>query len=202
MRLIIPIVILLLASCRTSKNIQTRTDNLDSLSVLIKDSMTRVLEEQSEAYNRHIEELIKSGVTFEDCPPCMNRDSILNLLDSAGRTRFRVIEQQERIRELQNKVRINADGSIEAEGRIKSAMLAKSRTDDELRTMERRYDSLQRVADSALTRLQTSQTETVRIVKRTPWVPWGLVAVALIVLSVREYMNYRSRKRLRQITPL
>lgn len=156
--------------------------------------MIRVQEHIVESYNRAIEEMTKAGVTFEDCPPCMNRDSVLNLLDSAGRTRYKLIEQEAKIRDLNRKVKILADGSIEAEGPIKAAMMSKSRTDAELRTMERLYDSLHRENDNLTTRLQTSQKATVKRKTSRPWLPWGLLVLVAIWYAYREYRAYRFRQ--------
>lgn len=172
-------LLLLIASCRTTKEIDTNIQTDYKELTRIRDSAAQVITEQSEAYNRHIEELITSGITFEACPPSMNRDSVLQLLDSAGRTRYALIEARDKIKDLQNKVKINADGSIEAEGAIKSANVARSRTEDELRSLELRYNELQHYSDS-LVASQKTTSEVTHKKKSTRWglLPWGLLFLA------------------------
>jgi hypothetical protein len=198
-------IALAMSACTTSKHVTSAKLNIDSTAIKaearVRDSMVHVQEVIIESYNKMISDLTTSGVTFEDCPPCMDRDSVLSLLDSAGRTRYLLIEQEAKIRDLTRKVKINADGSLEAEGRIKSAMMSKSRTENELRAMERRNDSLWRVNDSLATRLETtlqvSQTEKSRTVKRFPWVPWSVALIFALLYGRERYIRWRANQKIK-----
>lgn len=188
MKLLLPILfILLLASCRTTRQTTTTQVNTDSIITHVKDSMTAVHKKEIESYQKHIEELSSSGVTFvtDSCP---ERDAVLLLLDSAGRANYEKALLQEKVKSLTNKVTISEKGVITAEGQIKSAFFSKSLLQDELRQKESTIDSLNRVVQTDSIRYSQQIQIKEKVVTKTvfPWYFWlFLVLAAAIVWVVR-----------------
>lgn len=169
MKAFLPILfIMFLASCRVTRDTTVRNENTDSVYNHVKDSMTAIHKKEIETYQKHIEELSSSGVTFtvDSCP---ERDAVLQLLDSAGRANYEKALLQDKIKSLTNKVTISEKGVITAEGQIKSAYFSKSLLQDELRRSELTIDSLHREIDSSNARLSRNVNVKETVVTKTRW---------------------------------
>lgn len=186
MKAFLPILfIVLLASCRTTRETTTTQVNTDSIVSHVKDSMTAVHKKEIETYQKHIEELSSSGVTFvvDSCP---ERDAVLQLLDSAGRANYEKALLQDKIKSLTNKVTISEKGVITAEGQIKSAYFSKSLLQDELFKKELTIDSLHKVVQTDSVKFSKQISVKEKVVTRTvfPWYFWLLLLVAAVIAWV------------------
>jgi len=135
------IVILLIGamSCSSSKNISTTNRQVDNTVINEKDSIIQLQITEIERLTAEIRELQYAGVTFDndsgqhpviliekgiDC----NVDSIMAIMDI-----------------YKNKVKISADGTIQAEGKLKSAYYSRDKLSRFIVELQHRYDSLSEV---------------------------------------------------------
>lgn len=158
-------VTILLFSCTSTKNIQTARVNVDSIVAAEKLKLTQKHESEIKEYQKHLEEMTSSGVTFlvDSCP---ERDLLPLLLDSTGKANYEKMKLEEKIRSLTAKVKISSKGDIEAEGPIKAAYFSKSLLEKELQRAERTLDSMQVELDSSHARLTRVEATKDKQVKR------------------------------------
>jgi hypothetical protein len=161
------IIFTLLLSCSSTKNVQTSHVNVDSIVNAEKLKLTQKHESEIREYQKHLEELTSSGVTFvvDSCP---ERDLLPLLLDSTGKANYEKMLLENKIKSLSNKVTISEKGLITAEGNISAAYFSKSVLEKELQRSERTIDSMQIELDSSHSRLTRVETEKTKQVKRKP----------------------------------
>jgi hypothetical protein len=184
--LIVALILLLftLFSCRTVKESTSTRINTDSLVTHVKDSLTRVHTSEVTELKKMIEEMTSAGVTFVTVDSCPERESVLALLDSAGKERYKAIELAAKVKELSSKVTISEKGAITAEGKIKAAYFTSSRMESELFRVEKTNDSLRHVieTDSIKYAKQIAQEANKKKKSSFPWwMVWAAGAVGVVV---------------------
>lgn len=183
MKLLIPVIaIAMLSSCHVSRNVSTAHQTVDSVAKSSYDSLQHVYEATVAFYEKITHDSTTTDVVFEN-DPCPNIDSIYAILDSAGKVRFEVMLKDQQIKELKNKLKVNADGSFEAEGRIKSYRTTAEKYINENASLRHEKDSLNRVIKSKEDQLsKVSDTKTI-VVKKTfiPWWLWLIIGVLAVL---------------------
>lgn len=193
MRFIYLFLIVLLASCHTSRNIQRSTVNTDSVVTSVRDSFLHVIDEEYQRHAKEISDITTSGVVFEN-EPCLGRDSLLKIvnglkLDSASLSSLsRAIKS-----EYTNKVKILSNNSIEAEGRIRSVNLTAQRWLKEVDELGRRNDSLTAELERKDVLLSKKETTTVKIIKIN-FPPLWMILVGLAVIGVLWFYDRNTVK--------
>lgn len=174
MKLLIPILLVLAASCTTTKEVVKTVTNTvtDSTAVKQRDSLRLRIATERLKHEEEIKTIKATGIVFSDCDTVIidescNVDSIMTVLKAT-----------------RNKVRILADGSIEAEGRIRSAYSNSESLRQYNFELEQSVTELSRVRDSLVVELSKVSATTVKAkdVKRGfPWL-WFLVGCAIGVV--------------------
>lgn len=191
-------MIALLSSCRVSRNVSTSRQTVDSVARSSFDSLQHVYEATIAFYERMTHDSSTTDVVFEN-EPCPNIDSIYAILDSAGKARFEVMLKDKQIRELKNKLKVNADGSFEAEGRIKSYRTTAEKYIQENSSLRHEKDSLTQVIKTKDDQLSKTAEVKMLVVKKTfiPWWIW-LIIIILGVLWIyglipkNKLLNFKS----------
>lgn len=171
--IIIMVLLLLATACSTQKHIVSTKATVDSTAINEKDSIIRVLTQDNQRLTSEIHELQYAGVTFDtsgqhpvyiiEGEAACNVDSILALLHDAN-----------------NKVKIYADGTIEANGRLKSAYYSKDKANRFIIELQRINDSLRAVKQKEEIRYITNTVTVDRQVKRSLLNFWWLFMIGFI----------------------
>lgn len=143
MKLFAAYLLLFLSACSTSKKTVHKEEiNRDSIFQKQIDSLLQVQKETVIIYEKKWEEARKNKVEFDNpCPTMPNIDSSCNK-DSL----VQVIRAQDQLlQSMDNEVRLNADGSINAKGRIKYLNTEWTRSEQEKSFWQQKYDSLNKV---------------------------------------------------------
>jgi len=166
-------LILSFLSCKTSKHITTSVATVDSSVLKEKIDSLHLLITELYRLQSEIKELQYAGVVFDSsqCPPTQfvidkncNVDSIMRILDS-----------------YRNRVKILADGTIEAEGKLKSAFYTKDKLTRTIAELQRTIDSLHNVKQAEKIDYKQKIVTVYREVKRSffsQWWMWLIVFVA------------------------
>lgn len=174
-------MVLLLSSCRTTKDISVNTAQSDSLYRARMEDSLKMLATYRENYEKMVQTFNETGVVFdpEPCPPI---DSIYALLDSAGKIQYENILLREKIASVSNKLEVAADGSIKAEGRISSYKRTQQSLEREISNKDSTIEILQKKVSEQEAQLSTKQTEKIVHVKRSvfPGYWWFGLLVTLI----------------------
>lgn len=188
------ITILLLASCKVTKQVSTSRVNTDSLVSEEKRKLTEVHQKETDELRKMIEEMTSSGVTFvvDSCP---ERDAVLALLDSTGRANYEKARLQDRVKSLSNKVTISERGLITAEGNIKEARFTSSKLQEELFRSEKTIDSLQAELQNKDTHVETISITKDKDVKRTSPIPWIFF---LLACSASAFVGWWARGKIKE----
>lgn len=166
-------LMILAASCSTNKQVTSSSKTVDSTVLNEKDSMIRVLEQENQRLTSEIHELQYAGVTFDSslCPP-----SVINVPEDCNVDSILALLSYEK-----NRVKIYADGTIEAEGKLRSAYYSKDKLSRFIVELQRINDSLRQVKQKTETRYVTNTVTVEKKVKRkffnSPflWLVIGLV---------------------------
>lgn len=160
-----------ISSCSTTKEVVKTVTNTvtDSTAVHQRDSLHKVVASERLKHEEEIKTIKSTGIVFSDCDTVIidsscNVDSIMAVLKAT-----------------RNKVKILADGSIEAEGRIRSAYSNNESLRQYNFELEQKVTELSQVKDSLAVELEkvTAVKVTTKDVKRGfPWL-WFLVGLAL-----------------------
>ena len=123
-----------LQSCQTQKHITSEKVITDSTAIKIKSDSIRILKNTVAQLEVVIHELKNSTVQFDttDCPPTK-----IEIPEDCNTDELVAI-----INRLNNRVKIYADGTIEAEGRIRNANVLKELQEKLTATLKEKYDSL------------------------------------------------------------
>lgn len=186
------ITILLLTSCRTTKQVSTSRVNTDSLVSEEKRKLTEVHQKETAELRKMIEEMTSSGVTFvvDSCP---ETDATLAFLDSTGRANYEKARLQDRVKSLSNKVTISEKGLITAEGNIKAAYFTSSKLQEELSRTEKTIDSLTSENERKDTQLNKTSVTKDKDVKKTSLIPWIFF---LLACSASAFVGWWAKKRI------
>lgn len=164
--------LILAFSCTTTKHIATNRTTIDSTVLNEKSDSIRNLQIENQRLSQEIHELQYAGVVFDSarCPPSVinvpedcNVDSLLMLLSI-----------------YQNKVKILADGTIEAQGKIKSAYYTKDKLSKVIAELQRVNDSLKVVKAKTETVVKTEVVTKEKKVKRSFLNMWWLYLIFFI----------------------
>lgn len=165
-------------SCKVTKDVATEKIIVDSSYKRKFDSSIAVNSRMKSSYERQITDLKKNKVQFQKCPPCpaVHIDSTCNK-DSM----VKIIRQLEAIVASQKqKIKINADGSIEAEGQIASISADMQKIESENHRLDMELAIKKQYTDSLeqqVTHLkQASQSHT----KRSLLNFWWLLVIGLV----------------------
>lgn len=172
------IALLWLASCTTTKEVEKTitVDRTDSTAVHQRDSLRLEITKQRIKYEDQIRTIKNTGVVFSDCDTIII-DSSCNI-DSAIRV----------IKLLQKRVRILADGSIEAEGNIKAAYSNSENLRQYNYELEQHNMELTHLNDSLIIKLDkyTKVKSTHKDVKRG--FPWFWFIMGGVVFAALQYL--------------
>lgn len=177
MRYLFIIFVIALASCHTSRNIQTESVNMDSIVKSLSLKHKQEIDLLNLEHKKHLEELTNIGATFTPCPPANVPDSILFLLDSAAKYRIILWQKDQKIQSLNHTLKVNADGSFETTQQVSSLQIAKSKTEDENIAMKHSLGVLEIQLDSSKTQLKREQESKSKVVKKT-FIPWWMYVIA------------------------
>jgi len=179
-------LILSFLSCKTSKHITTSVVTVDSSYLKEKIDSVHVLLEEKSRLESTIKELQYAGVVFDSskCPPSQfvidkncNVDSILRILD-----------------EYKNTVKIYADGTIEAQGKLKSAYYTKNKLTQTISELTNTIDSLRKMKQTKSIAYKTTIATVDKEVKRSFFSQWWMW---LIVFVAGCYIDRRSLSKIK-----
>lgn len=152
------VLLMVLYGCNSNRHINKTTDTTLSEILKEKEDSIRLLINETNSLQAFIHELVFGGVVFDSsgCPPATvvvppncKLDSILSVLDL-----------------YKDKVKIYADGTIEAEGKLKSAYYTKNLLSKTIEQQKKTIDSLVQVKQKELV---SEITNTVTVQKDTKW---------------------------------
>lgn len=181
----------LLSSCVSTKDVAKSTEQIMSERIVELTDSSRVLQSEISRLTSEIRELQYSGVVFDvsRCPQIhfpegialMNKDSIQRLINDLNNA----ISQQT------NRVSILADGTIQAEGKLKSASVTKDKLIKTVQELQHTIEALRLVKQKEK---QTVITKTVTITKHKRTVPlWWLY---VICFGLGYFVCYRFNSRI------
>lgn len=180
------IICSLCSGCKTTKDIQTAKATFDSTYIKKSDSLLKINSRLKTTYEKQISDLKKNTVKFVNPPPCptVKIDSTCNQ-DSM----VKIIRQLEAIIASQkNTIKVNADGSYELQGQLRSFQLLQDRKEKQVDSMTIDYNSLQRFKDSVAASKTTVTTSTVKKIKRSFLNSFGFWALLFIAGLVTGYI--------------
>lgn len=167
--------LLLAAGCGSQKHITTTTENRDSLAlVLAKKQMIELIRERDH-FQKRLEELEYLAITFTECPPPINADSLLKHGCDTGY----VAGLRSKLDSTQSSFERLADGSVKVQGRIASITLSKQRIEDSLH--ERNAEVVRLKSELAIAKSQVkTEIKTVEKEVKRGWPWWAWFAIGLI----------------------
>ena len=163
------------SGCRVHKDVSTGKTSFDSSYIKQLEQDVRVLTVENEHLTSKISELEYTGVVFDnDC------DSILKAaLLKAG---CNVDSINAVLALYKSKVKYYADGTIEAEGNIKSLTRSKSKLEETVKNLMRVNDSLSHVSENVEAKVVTKTEWKEKVVKRgISGLMWGLFILLIII---------------------
>lgn len=189
-------VMFMFMSCHVSRQIQTSHSQSDSLVTRVRDSIKQVVNHLEFEHEQQIRQITTSGVTFnpQPCPDLSAIKASLNL-DSIGKINFDNAVMRDSLKLLRNKVSIDKNGAIKAEGAITAAYRTNSMITEENTRLSKVNDSL--LAVHAVDSLKLSKAVDIRYisVKKTFIPLWcWLVMGALAVLWFYGWIPKRPLK--------
>lgn len=166
------VVVVVLNSCAGTKEVVKTVSIVDSSYAKKYDSVTKRFSEMRASYQRQLNEAKKSQVKFEKvpCPPSIINIDSLCQFDSLVKI---IVQQENYIKSLKNKVTVLADGSVQYEGQIKSAKAETQRAEQSRNYIEQRFYDSTRVSDSLRRELSKKDSLSSKEIKRGfPWYGW------------------------------
>ena len=162
-------IILLFAAfgCTTQKHITTETKTVDSSRIKEQEDLIRALTIENVRLTAEIHELQYAGVVFDTDTTTQHPIYIME----EGKDLDSLIEL---LNNYKNKVKIYADGTIEAEGKLKSAYYSKDKQSRFITELQRINDSLKVVKQKEVVRVVTDTKYVDRRVKRSWFTGWWL----------------------------
>lgn len=169
----IMIIAIMLASCKTQKNIFSSKTNTDSLYQSWHDSVSKETSERETQHKKEVEESKKANVSFkkDPCPVCpdvvipenCNEDSLVKII-----RQLQAINKQKN-----NKIEFYENGALKsAQGEIESANYNYESAMTDLETMREKYELQVHVNDSlnvALNKKVEVKTKDVTRDSRPSW---------------------------------
>jgi len=158
------------SSCKTSKELSVLKESSDSTSINELKQQIRVLTLENQNLQERVNEMELFGVQFDnDC------DSVIRA--ALRRSGCNVDSINAVIASLKGSIKINADGSMEVQGLIKSLTREKKRNEEKISNMQRTVDSLSQLEQKTQhwVRTVTVTKHTVKKVKFMTQVVWWIV---------------------------
>lgn len=169
----------LLTSCGVQKHSTAKTENRDSVAlVAAKAHLAEVIKERDH-FQKKVEELEYLAITFAECPPAVNIDSLKAALTASGCRPEDIAALQEKLTVVQSKFEKAADGSVKVQGRLASITLSKQRIEDSLHDANKKIIRLKSELTVAKSQVKTEIRTVEKEVKRG-WVWWKWFALGLI----------------------
>lgn len=185
----IVLISLLASSCRVNKNLSVAHTKTDSAYQSTVDSFHHVIDRMEQEKTKAVANAKKAQVQFTtNCPDTADLQALRQKLDSAGKVildQFAKENQQKTtISNLQNKIKVNADGSFELSGQIQSANLELWSKTVETSYLRYLKDSLERVNKVLLGSLTKEILDKKKIKSSKPAVGGYIIALLIgIVLG-------------------
>lgn len=184
----------LLSSCHVQKHSTVKTDNRDSIAAA---ELSRKLAEtirERDFFAKKVEELEYLAITFAECPPPVNLDSLKTVLAASGCRSEDIAILQDKLAAVQSKFERAADGSIKAEGRLASVTISNKKLVDSLHERNAEVIRLKSELAIAKTQVKSENKEDEREVSRGwPWWIWftiGLeVGIVLVIALIKWVWN-------------
>lgn len=162
--------LVLFSSCTSTKNISRSSSTTDSTVITELRDSVRVLKDVISFYETTIKNMDNTAIVFE--------------VDTLYRDTGRVVT---------NKVIVKSDGSIAAEGRIKSLNIEKLKEQQAKHYLETVVDSFAIELDK--TKAELSKKQEIKVVeKKTVVVPWYCYLIGLPFLILWLYEKYKKKK--------
>lgn len=183
MRLFACLLIIFLTSCHVSRQVATSTTTENTDIKHLRDSFAFVINHLNYEHEQQIRQITASGVTFNQTP-CPDLRSFRASLDSIGKVNFdAAITKDSIIQSLRNKVSIDRNGAIKAEGAISAAYRTNSKIIEENTRLAKANDSLWSVHDSDQLKLSKVQDVKTVVMKKTfiPWWMWCLAGLGFVL---------------------
>jgi len=184
--------LLLLFSCRVQKQTSTKTENRDSIAAV---ELARQLAEtikERDHFRKKVEELEYLAITFAECPPAVNLDSLKTALAASGCRPEDIAALQAKLEAAQSRFEQAADGSVKVEGRLKSVILSRQKIEDSLHERNAEVIRLKSELAVAKSQVKTEIREVIKDVKRGwPWWVWfilGLLTGAVLLFALMRWV--------------
>lgn len=195
------VIIMLAFSCESTKHVDTATSKTDSSGY--KELQRQIAEKDLllAHYENKIKELEALGITFSNCPPAANLDSLLNdfknkLLkggckQSTVDSLLAVISNQKTI------IKRYADGSIEVQSNsIKDLQFTKQRLEETIADLKHDKDVLTTENEKLKTELSKKETSKVKDVKRSWFTGIGFtITLAIVALVVGGLLGWKLKQK-------
>ena len=139
-----------------------------------KTQLAEVIKERDH-FQKKVEELEYLAITFAECPPAVNADSLLKYGCDTGY----VAGLRSKLDSTQSKFERAADGSVKVEGRLASITLSKQRIEDSLH--ERNAEVIRLKTELAVAKSQVrTEIKTVEKEVKRGWPWWIWFTIGLI----------------------
>ncbi len=162
---LIAVLAFVLSSCTSSKkNKAVFKEKTDSTYIHELESRLRVLTIVNEKLQSKVDELEYMGVVFETDTSC--NEELREALTRAGVNADSLMST---MNTLKNRVRFFADGSFEAEGRLKNVTRLKTRLEETISELKKENDSLLQVKQKEKVVVETRTIFKEKSVKSKSW---------------------------------
>ena len=181
---------LLFSSCKVQKHITKTTENRDSIArVELATKLAEVMIEK-EHYKKRVEELEYLAITFVECPPAVNADSLLKY----GCDTSYVASLRNNLDATQSEVERLADGSLKIKGRLSSVIMSKQKIEDSLHDATKEINRLKYELSVAQSQVKTEIKTVEKEVKRTSVWPFALNLLIAFVCFAAGWYAHKKRE--------
>lgn len=174
------LVMILLASCTSTKQVAKQNKSVDSSYVKQLEESVRVLRLENSHLSSEIHELLFNSVEFDstECPPTQiiidercNADSIRAILEA----------------DFSNEVKIHANGTIEAKGQLRRASASLQKIQQVIAEQSRTIDSLRSIKQEEKVRTITKTEYKDKYVKTSFLSQWWLFPAGMLFMAIIIY---------------
>ena len=196
--LIVILSIIMLSGCGTEKKLLRQKVKQDSSTITELQHEVRLSKQENSRLESELKQAQYAGVIF-DSTPCPPVNPIINVDDRCNVDSVRNALQAYYGSLWQNRVKVLSDGSIEAQGRLKSATYT-------LLTQQRLIAAQKNTIDSFSTALakEKKNVKTVEVVmdkwKKTAFPWWWLIAAAVFGYIIHWRFGYQLKPFVKHFT--
>lgn len=166
-------------TCRkVDRSIETRKENSDSLSLVVKTRQYDSLYKEFLLLKKIVSELKNSGVTFEQ--PKVDTLAIKKMFEGFGCPPSKVDSILKVLTQANAKIKILKNGTVEMEGLISEFYQTSSRYEETLQIRERQIEETGNELDSIYTLLTKERLEKSKVVHKDPVFPWWWVVISFV----------------------